>query len=150
MGAPTAETSGPRPHVRKMNMRHLQLIRTAALLSACAATLSVAACNASGASQNGDYVSSSTNASLPVSGQSLPPSSEYQEVSQTAPPSLPAYDQPPIPGRGYVWTPGYWDWSNDANDYYWVPGTWIEPPERGLYWTPGYWRYYNGNYLFSD
>lgn len=25
-----------------------------------------------------------------------------------APPPLPVYAQPPIPGPGYLWTPGYW------------------------------------------
>jgi WXXGXW repeat (2 copies) len=54
-----------------------------------------------------------------------------------APPVLPVYDQPPIPGPGYIWTPGYWAW--DDGDYYWVPGTWVEPPSVGLLWTPGYW-----------
>ncbi len=49
-----------------------------------------------------------------------------------------------------MWTPGYWDWSDSDDDYYWEPGSWIEPPSAGLYWTPGYWRYYNGSYLFSD
>jgi WXXGXW repeat (2 copies) len=131
-------------------VRHLQAIRTAALVSACAAACSLVACNNNSATQNGAYVVGSTNAAAPVSGQPLPPSSEYQAVASTPPPALPVYDQPPIPGPGYVWTPGYWDWSNDANDYYWVPGTWVEPPETGLLWTPGYWRYYNGNYLFSD
>jgi len=120
-----------------------------ALLSACLACLSLVACNRNGSSQNGAYVSAATNASLPVSGQGLPPSSEYQAVAETAPPPLPVYDQPPIPGSGYVWTPGYWDWSDDAGDYYWVPGTWVEPPGTGQLWTPGYWRYYNGRYLFS-
>jgi predicted patatin/cPLA2 family phospholipase len=24
-------------------------------------------------------------------------------------------------------------------DYYWVPGTWVLPPEVGLRWTPPYW-----------
>jgi hypothetical protein len=56
-----------------------------------------------------------------------------------APPALPVYAQPPIPGDGYYWTPGYWAWNPDVNDYYWVPGTWIEPPQVGLLWTPGYW-----------
>jgi hypothetical protein len=38
-----------------------------------------------------------------------------------APPELPVYDQPPIPGDGYIWTPvlGVGD---DDQDYYWVPG----------------------------
>ena len=38
-----------------------------------------------------------------------------------APPPLPVYDQPPIPGSGYIWAPGYWAWSNDVG-WYWVPG----------------------------
>jgi len=39
-----------------------------------------------------------------------------------APPPLPVYEQPICPGDGYIWTPGYWGWSDD---YYWVPGTWV-------------------------
>jgi hypothetical protein len=56
-----------------------------------------------------------------------------------APPELPVYDQPPIPGDGYVWTPGYWAWSDDVQDYYWVPGTWVPAPQPEYLWTPGYW-----------
>jgi len=55
------------------------------------------------------------------------------------PPELPVYDQPPIPGDGYVWTPGYWAWSDDVQDYYWVPGTWVEAPQPEYLWTPGFW-----------
>jgi len=51
-----------------------------------------------------------------------------------APPELPVYEQPPVPGDGYIWTPGYWAYGD--NDYYWVPGTWVMAPERGLLWTP--------------
>ncbi len=62
------------------------------------------------------------------------------EVSvNIAPPELPVYDQPPIPGDGYVWTPGYWAWGDDIQDYYWVPGTWVPAPEPEYLWTPGYW-----------
>ena len=31
-----------------------------------------------------------------------------------APPMLPVYEQPVIPGAGYLWTPGYWAWSPDV------------------------------------
>ncbi len=133
-----------------VTVRHFQIIRATALLSAGVAALSLAACNKTGASQNGAYVSGSTNTTLPVDAQSMPPSNTYQAVADTPPPPLPVYDQPPIPGPGYVWTPGYWDWSDADADYYWVPGTWIEPPGLGLLWTPGYWRFYDGRYLFSD
>jgi hypothetical protein len=64
-----------------------------------------------------------------------------------APPPLPVYDQPPIPGPGYIWTPGYWAW--DDGDYYWVPGTWAEPPAVDLLWTPGYWGWNDGIYVWN-
>lgn len=66
--------------------------------------------------------------------------------AEEAPPPLPEYDQPPIPAPGYIWTPGYWYWNNV--EYYWVPGTWVEPPQPGLLWTPGYWAFTAGVYLF--
>ena len=56
------------------------------------------------------------------------------------PPELPVYNQPPIPAEGYIWTPGYWAWSDDDQDYYWVPGTWVPAPQPEFLWTPGYWE----------
>jgi hypothetical protein len=131
-------------------MGHFRALRAAALLSTGLAAFSLAACNNSASAQNGAYVDTSTDSSSPASNQPLPPSSEYQAVADNPPPPLPVYDQPPIPGPGYVWTPGYWGWSDDSDDYYWVPGTWVEPPSYGDLWTPGYWRFYNGRYLYSD
>lgn len=61
------------------------------------------------------------------------------------PPPLPVYAQPPCPGEGYLWTPGYWAYSGG---YYWVPGTWVLPPQVGLLWTPGYWAFADGVYLW--
>lgn len=55
------------------------------------------------------------------------------------PPPLPVYVQPPCPGDGYLWTPGYWGYDDEDNDYYWVPGTWLLAPRVGFLWTPGYW-----------
>jgi len=63
-----------------------------------------------------------------------------------APPELPVYEQPPIPGYGYVWTPGYWAYGSD--DYYWVPGTWVLPPTIGFLWTPPWWGWSNGFYIW--
>jgi WXXGXW repeat (2 copies) len=65
------------------------------------------------------------------------------------PPVLPVYVQPPVPGPGYIWTPGYWGWDEDAGDYYWVPGAWVLAPEPGLLWTPGYWGWSNGVYVWN-
>jgi hypothetical protein len=63
-----------------------------------------------------------------------------------APPPLPDYQQPPCPEDGYLWTPGYWAWA--GADYYWVPGTWVQPPLVGVLWTPGYWGFAGGVYAF--
>jgi WXXGXW repeat (2 copies) len=71
-------------------------------------------------------------------------------IADTPPPPLPSYEQPPIPGPGYIWSPGYWSWDPDESDYYWVPGTWALPPRPGLLWTPGYWAWIGGQYLFHD
>jgi hypothetical protein len=62
------------------------------------------------------------------------------------PPPLPDYDQPPAPGDGYLWTPGYWGWGQGG--YYWVPGAWVQAPYEGALWTPGYWGYHNHRYGF--
>jgi hypothetical protein len=63
------------------------------------------------------------------------------------PPELPVYEQPVCPGDGYLWTPGYWDYSGD--DYFWVPGTWVMAPEAGFLWTPGYWGWGGSGFLFT-
>jgi len=76
------------------------------------------------------------------------PSFAGVSVSVTiAPPVLPVYEQPPCPGDGYIWTPGYWAYGPDG--YYWVPGTWATPPTVGLLWTPGYWGWHEGVYLWN-
>jgi hypothetical protein len=66
-----------------------------------------------------------------------------------APPVLPVYTQPICPGAGYLWTPGYWAWDGDYDDYYWVPGTWVEAPEVGFLWTPGYWGWSGGGFAWN-
>lgn len=63
-----------------------------------------------------------------------------------APPPLEVYEQPSIPGPGYLWMPGYWAWNGTA--YYWVPGTWVLPPRVGLLWTPPWWGWVNGAYVW--
>jgi len=62
------------------------------------------------------------------------------------PPALPVYTQPPCPGDGYIWIPGYWAYG--PGGYYWVPGTWVEPPTVGLLWTPGYWGWQESVYVW--
>ena len=64
-----------------------------------------------------------------------------------APPELQDYEQPEIPGDGYIWTPGYWAYGDEG--YYWVSGAWVMPPEVGVLWTPGYWDWNDGAYAWN-
>jgi hypothetical protein len=36
----------------------------------------------------------------------------------------------------------------NRDDYFWVPGTWVQPPQPGLLWTPPYWSRVDGGYAF--
>jgi len=67
-----------------------------------------------------------------------------------APPEIPVYEQPICPGDGYLWTPGYWAWDDDSQDYYWVPGTWVLAPEPGYLWTAGYWGWGGSAFFFHE
>ena len=84
----------------------------------------------------------------PISGFIAPAQAQVGVAitAGVAPPLLPIYAQPPIPGPGYLWIPGYWAWNGD--EYYWVPGYWGTPPSVGLYWTPPYWAWVDGVYDF--
>jgi hypothetical protein len=91
---------------------------------------------------------------VPVPAQYYPPPQDYDAPQRDSiisvevpPPPLPIYEQPIIPGPGYLWVPGYWGWTDDFG-YYWVPGTWVLAPEPGLLWTPAYWAWNDGEYLF--
>jgi hypothetical protein len=65
-----------------------------------------------------------------------------------APPPLPIYEQPFCPGPDFMWTPGYWAYDQDIEDYYWVPGEWVRAPAVGYLWTPGYWGWGDGLYVW--
>src|SRR6266849_4348646 len=66
------------------------------------------------------------------------------------PPAIPVYEQPLCPAEGYIWTPGYWAYDYDDDDYYWVPGTWVLAPEIGFLWTPGYWAWVDERFVFYE
>jgi hypothetical protein len=65
-----------------------------------------------------------------------------------APPPLPVYVQPDVPGDGYIWVPGYWAYG--PYGYYWVPGTWVFAPYVGALWTPGYWGWGGTAYIWHS
>ena len=90
---------------------------------------------------------------LALFGACLAPARAFIGVSVNvgiAPPPLRVYVQPAIPGSGYIWTPGYWAWDPDDQDYYWVPGTWVLAPEIGFLWTPAYWGWGGDRFFFHE
>ena len=55
------------------------------------------------------------------------------------------------PGRGFVWTDGYWRWGRGRRgrgSYVWVPGRWRRPPRAGAVWVSPSWRSGRGGYTF--
>ena len=81
------------------------------------------------------------------------PAASFAQIDvaiRIGPPALPVYEQPLCPGDGYLWTPGYWAYDYDVNDYYWVPGTWVMAPEVGFLWTPAYWGWGGDGFVFYD
>jgi hypothetical protein len=65
-----------------------------------------------------------------------------------APPPIAVFDQPPCPGDGYIWTPGYYQYGDYG--YYWVPGQWVMPPSANMLWTPGYWAFEGRKYTWHE
>jgi hypothetical protein len=78
--------------------------------------------------------------------QAVPQPGAPQGIQQ-APPPIPDYEQPPAPGDGYIWTPGYWAWTGDG--YEWIQGAWVAAPYTGALWTPGYWGYAPYGYFWN-
>jgi len=86
--------------------------------------------------------------SLPVLALPDRASAEISVSITLAPPELPVYEQPMLAVDGAIWAPGYWDYGREG--YFWVPGTWVQPPEIDLLWTPGYWGWGNGGYAWNQ
>ncbi len=59
----------------------------------------------------------------------------------TPPPPLRYEVPPPIPGEGYTWIDGYWNWGGSR--YAWVPGRWERPPYAGAYWSHPHYDHYD-------
>jgi hypothetical protein len=81
-----------------------------------------------------------------LAGGASPAFAQVSMSVNIAPPPLQVYTQPACPDDGYLWTPGYWAYENNA--YYWVPGAWVQPPQVGELWTPPYWGWDGSAYAF--
>lgn len=58
-------------------------------------------------------------------------------IVREAPPRHPAEVIVASPGPNHVWVPGHYSWSN--NQWVWVSGAWMVPPQPGAYWVTGRW-----------
>ena len=65
-----------------------------------------------------------------------PPDAVYVEA---APPPRQQETVVISPGPGYVWVPGWWNWS--GTKYVWVPGVWLQPPPPATRWVAPRWRH---------
>ncbi len=61
------------------------------------------------------------------------------------PPTSYAYQRPPIPGAGYYWVDGYWNYVGGR--YAWIGGYWALPPYSGGYWVAP--RYSGGRFFLG-
>lgn len=74
-------------------------------------------------------------------------------VVRVPPPAL-RYEPVPPPRVGFVWTPGYWAWRNNA--HVWVGGTWVAARPGYVYRQPnwvqrdGQWHYARGGWARHD
>jgi hypothetical protein len=90
-----------------------------------------------------------------ASAVSLPAFAGVGVYIGVAPPPLRYEVRPAIPGPGYAWVDGYWNWYGGR--YVWVPGVWRRPPYAGAYWShPHYdhydrgWAYHEGHWDHED
>lgn len=73
---------------------------------------------------------------------------------QIGAPPPPRVELLPAPRRGYVWTPGYWNWN--GRRHYWVGGTWVRHRPGYVYTQPawvddgGHWRLNRGAWARGD
>jgi hypothetical protein len=67
-------------------------------------------------------------------------------VVDREPPAPRTEAQPPSPGSGAVWVPGYWNWT--GTQYDWVAGHW-ETGRVGYTWVPHRWEMVNGRWQLT-
>ena len=71
---------------------------------------------------------------------------DFNVELNVAPPPPRVESMPPAPGEGYVWAPGYWNWS--GNQYVWSEGRYVQG-RRGEHWVPDRWNEHEGRYRFE-
>lgn len=92
--------------------------------------------------------------SVASAGLTAPVSAAPLSVDIRIAPPAPRYEAVPAVRRGYVWTPGYWDWRR--NRHHWVAGTWVHERPGYVYTHPAWvqngdrWRLNHGAWARGD
>ena len=64
-------------------------------------------------------------------------------------PPAPVVETPgPAPGPGYMWTPGYYNYTN--GNYAWINGQWVIPPAHRHHYVEGRWVHHHHDYYFRE
>ena len=95
-----------------------------------------------------DRVVEISMAGLQPQDLAVPSNGQDGDWVDSPPPAIPAYEPPPAPAENDIWVPGYWAWGEGG--YYWVAGTWTQPPQPDYLWTPGYWAFSNSAYIWHQ
>jgi hypothetical protein len=70
---------------------------------------------------------------------------DFRVVIGSAPPP-PMYERAPAPRHGYVWAPGYWQWSGHRHN--WVQGQWLAARQGYAYASPS-WHQRDGRWYME-
>lgn len=66
---------------------------------------------------------------------------------QIGPPPPPRFEIAPQARRGYVWSPGHWEWRRGS--YVWIAGNWLAA-RPGYAYSPPRWHQDGGRWRYSD
>ncbi|MDE2238769.1 MAG: YXWGXW repeat-containing protein [Rhodospirillales bacterium] len=77
--------------------------------------------------------------SLPASAQPVPP---YPPGYMAPPPLRMGPPLPPLPGPGFIWVPGHWNWNGIR--YHWVRGHYVRRRAGWHHWVTGHWAVIRG------
>ena len=84
---------------------------------------------------------------LPAFAVDIPVPNIEVHIAHTRPPHLRFERRPPMPGPGYVWINGDWDW--DGGRWVWVRGRWDRPAAPDVVWVRPHYRHEYGAYRYE-
>jgi WXXGXW repeat (2 copies) len=96
---------------------------------------------------HGEWVSNPAGRYVWVPGFWGPHGAPAAPVADLAPPPPRPDPPPPMPGVGFEWTPGFYDYHDRA--YAWTAGSWRRPPVAGVGWVEPRYVGIGGQYHFQ-